>query len=275
MYALVPVVVGTYCSASAFVYNALRKGIIQGLSAQTILALTTCEVLHVIKKCWYPVNDWMHNMPIDRTIDVDAGWKLQTWGSVICGLLGVASLLLMDKRLQPKTANDINEKEKYDDDFGRKQTHHLWYAVFGQDREPPALLHWGLLYAAAVTIGLLTALASAGFSPWKLVAWVIDDPTSIIAILDNYIRAFSWLPQLHISRKVGVVSSVLAFWVATLGTVDIVELLYDGVRLVDFCYIAGDLISVLLIADFMYIFIVSRIKGEKELELPMYEDGMA
>merc|ERR1719473_544845 len=140
-------------------------------------------------------------------------------------------------------------------------------------RAPPSHLHWAIIYFAALLMSFLSAWVCVSLSFAELRSWATSRPTAMMAIFMNSIRGLAWLPQLHISRKVGVVSPGLALWIAMLGTTDIVELIRDGTVFTKYvhgiCYIVGDVISLVLIADFMWIFFKSRLLGKTIVEIPM------
>jgi hypothetical protein len=71
------------------------------------------------------------------------------------------------------------------------------------------------------------------------------------------------------SRRAGYVSPSLALWIAMMGVVDVVELLADGIFFSELCYVIGDVISFVIISDFMWLFIKSRLKGKAVVEMPL------
>jgi hypothetical protein len=196
---------------------------------------------------------------------MDGVWECEIGGWAIDAalLLGCTYSLLMQKT-KAKPATDDKDS---DDDFGRSQMHYSWYKS-GRNHTPPAYLHWCLVYAATALLWFVVALTNVGFSLFALRTWVWKHPTGSIAIFVNLLRGIGLLPQLHMSRRAGWVSPSLASWIAMIGVVDIVELLADGIAFSDLCYIIGDLISFVVVSDFMWIFIKSRFKGKAVVEIP-------
>lgn len=259
----------SHTSVSVFLFHGLRKGSISGLSSQTVVSLFVCSVFTVVRKMWWPVNSWLRSRPIN----INSTWALQF---VVCfaDALFLMASAYMVRRMKPHAkGNHDKDGNEIEDDFGKKLTNHCWYTVAGVNRAPPTYLHWGLIYLGALFMSFIAAWASVSFSFAALGSWATKRPTGLIATFENLMRGSGLLPQLHVSQKQGVVSPALALWIALLGAVNIVELISDGAQLVDLCYIAGDVFSLVLVSDFLWIFFKSRLKGEKFVEIPMYYEA--
>lgn len=166
-----------------------------------------------------------------------------------------------------------SDDKDLEDDFGRSLTRYIWFKVRGVSRSPPAYLHWSLIYVASTLLTVLGAWASSGFSVPALCEWASDRPTAMFAIFVDFHRGVGLLPQLHMSRRSGYVCPGLAVWIALMGVANIVELLADGFVFMDVSsYVTADIISFALVSDFMWIFIKSRMKGQKVVELPLSYD---
>jgi hypothetical protein len=251
----------THASVSGFLINGVRKNVISGLSGQTLLAMTLCSLTLVMKKLWYPLRGY----PSVNTV-----WELETSGwavNTVCLLCCMFSLLAQKMEAKPPT----NDKDS-EDDFGRSQIRCIWFNLPGQTRLPPTYLHWCMVYAATVFLAFFAAFVNVGFSMFTLGVWVRRHPTGTMAIFVNTLRGVGLLPQLHMSRRAGYVSPGLALWIAMMGVVDVVELLADGVFFSELCYIIGDVISFVIISDFMWLFIKSRLKGNAIVEVPLNYD---
>jgi len=252
--------VAAHVQVSAFLLYGLRKGVMSGLSAQTVMALSVSACLLVVKKFWWKVVN-RHDP------DITTAWTCQASGFCLSAILLMASLqMLHKKKTSPK-----EDKGEMEDDFGRKEARYLWFKVFRRSGAPPMYLHWGLIYVGALLLAFTTAWASSSFSLVALYVWAKSRPTAMIALFDNYIRGLLLLPQLHVSQKAGVISSALAFWIALIGAVDFVELASDGIRVTSMCYIIGDFMSMLLVSDFMWIFFKAMWRGKQFVEMQMYE----
>lgn len=261
------VAVCAHVQASAFLFQGLRKGGMSGISSQTVLALTVSATTLVIKKLWWKVDALAHH----RQPSIKTTWEINTAGFFVNAVLLMMSLYMLRKKQAGPKDNVEKDKEEVQDDFGRKATHHMWFKVFGQTRSPPACSHWGLIYLGAFFLSFVTALASCSFSLAALVAWAIRRPTAMMAIYENYIRGLLVLPQLHVSQKAGVVPPALALWIAMQGFVDIVELAADGIQLANMCYMVGDFMSLLFVSDYLWLFLKSKLRGQKFVDIQMYE----
>jgi hypothetical protein len=217
----------------------------------------------IMKKLWYP----LHQLVNQGTFSVNAVWKYETagWAVDAALLLGCTYSLFTRKKDAKPSENDREDE----DDFGRSQMRCIWFNLPGRKCAPPTYLHWCFVYAATAILTVLAAWVNVGFSIFALGTWVRRHPTGSIAIFVNLLRGIGLLPQLHMARRAGHVSPGLAFWIAMVGVVDIVELLADGIALSDFCYIIGDVISFVVVSDFMWIFAKSRFNGKAVVEIPL------
>jgi hypothetical protein len=259
------VAVGRHVQVSAFLFYGLRRGMMSGLSTQTVVAVTMSACLLVIKKFWWKVNEMLqHHQP-----KVTTEWECETGGFCVSAILLLMSLHMLHK----KKANAKEDRDETEDDFGRKEVRYLWFKLFPQTRAPPAYLHWCLIYVGALALTCVTAWVSSSFSLAALAAWALRRPTAMMAIFDNYIRGLLVLPQLHVSQKTGVISPAVAIWIALIGVVDVTELATDGIvfSVANMCYIVGDLISLLLVSDFMWVFFKALWRGKKFVEIQMCE----
>lgn len=249
----------THASVNAYLFQGLRTGIISGISQQTVLATAACSVLVFVQKIWFLALNWCYGFQME----LSAAKQMQKFLSFVSMLLVLGSVYIVRKSKDAKKGECEAE-----DDFGKKAARNMWHAMFGYRNPPPSWLHYSLIYVAAVVLAFLTAWASCTFSFSVLAAWALERPTAIIALLDNFLRGLGLLPQLHISRKAGVVSPGLAVWIAMMGVIDIVELWDDGINLHTLCYAFGDIVSFVLVSDFMYLFVRSRLRGQSVVQLP-------
>jgi hypothetical protein len=247
----------THASVSGFLFNGIRKNVIAGLSGQTLLAMTVCSLTLVMKKLWYP----LHGRG-----SLNTEWALETTGwAVEAVLLLCCAYSLFAQKMEAKPSTHEKDSE---DDFGRSQMRCIWFNLPGLTRLPPTCLHWCIVYAATLFLAFFAAFVNVGFSMFALGRWVRGHPTGTMAIFVNTLRGVGLLPQLHMSRRAGYVSPGLAFWMAMMGVVDVVELLADGICFSELAYVIGDIISFVLISDFMWLFIKSRLKGKAVVEVP-------
>jgi hypothetical protein len=257
-----PFVAWTHASVSGFLFKGVRMNSISGLSGQTLLAMTVCSMTLMMKKLWYP----LHRMINQGELRVDVVWKCETSGWLVdAAFLICCTYSLFWQTIEAKPS--ANDKDS-EDDFGRSQVRWVWFNLPGLKRSPPAYLHWCVVYAATIFLTVFAALTNVGFSIVALCSWAQRHPTGSMAIFINILRGIGLLPQLHMSRRTGYVAPGLAAWIAMMGVVDLVELLADGIFFTDLCYVIGDIISFVVVSDFMWIFIKSRLKGKAVVEIP-------
>merc|ERR1719291_900674 len=182
--------------------------------------------------------------------------------------------MLMLARAKRDMKSDCATGSRSDDadDFGRSFVRGCWFKMFGYGKPPPPMLHWAVVYAGVCWLSFALATASTGFSLPALWAWATDRPTAMFALLINSTRAFALLPQLHMSRKTGVVAPGLALWMAMFGLLDLVEVLDDGIFGTQLCFLVGDIMCLLLVSDFLYLFVKSRLRGSKAVPIPINYD---
>jgi hypothetical protein len=198
---------------------------------------------------------------------VDAIWEFEASGwAVDAALLLCCTYSLLARTMAGKPS--MNDKDS-EDDFGRSQMRSIWFNLPGRRGPPPTYLHWCLVYAATLFLAFFAAFVNVGFSVFALGRWTRSHPTGSMAIFANTLRGVGLLPQLHMSRRAGYVSPGLAFWIAMMGVVDVVELVADGIFFTELCYVIGDMISFMIVSDFMWIFIKSRLKGKAVVEVPL------
>jgi hypothetical protein len=260
-----------HASISAFLLRGVQREVMQGLSGQTILAMTCCAVLTVTKKLYFPITaDLIYLTPIRE----DAEWYPETAGWIVDTVLLICCMrLFLQQRVSAKSA--LNDKE-LNDDFGRRQTRSLWFTMSGHhERPPPTYLHWSIIYITAAFLAFLSAWGQARFESSALCKWAAEQPTAMIAIFVNFLRGVALLPQLHMSHRTGHVAPGLAIWIAMIGSVDMIEfindLVSDGFALSDACYCIGDAVTFLLVSDFLWLFIKSRARGRTLVEMPMVD----
>jgi hypothetical protein len=252
-----------HASLSGFLFRGVQKDFITGLSRQTLLAMTVCSMVLVMKKLWYP----LHNLVKGGTFVESSVWEFETTGWVVdAALLLGCTYSLLARTLDAKpSASD----KGCGDDFGRSQMRSIWFQMPGRKTPPPTYLHWCTVYAATAFLAFFAGLANAGFSVFALGKWARRHPTGSMALFINILRGVGMLPQLHMSRRSGYVSPGLALWMAMMGVIDVVELLADGIFFTELCYVIGDVITFVVISDFMWIFIKSRVKGKAVVEVPL------
>jgi hypothetical protein len=249
----------TQASANAYLFQGLRKGVISGISLQTVVASAVCGVLIFIHKVYWLILNLLNG--VVPLLGVDA--YLQK----VVAFVNMCLLLVCVRMCWKAKACVKGDSASSDDDFGKLISRSIWQKVFGHESYPPACLQYSLIYVVAATLAFFTALASTSFSLSALATWAYDRPTAMTAILDNFLRGLALLPQLHLSRKAGVVAPTLAAWIALMGFVDVVELMVDGVQWSSLVYTFGDAFSLALVSDFMYLFVRSRLRGQKAVEI--------
>lgn len=257
-------VICTHLGVSVFLLRGLRNGVITGISPQTVVVFAVNAFLLVLQKVYWKIVNRLYGLPFEFT----SLWVFELLADGADALVLCACVYALRNS---KRGSD-QMKEHAQDDFGKKEARYLWSMLGGQ-RAPPAYLYWGVVYLLSFIMSFFAAWASTSFSLVELYDWASSRPTAMMAILINFMRGLSWLPQLHVSRKVGVVSPGLALWIAMLGAIDLIELLRDSTVFTKYihgvCYIVADVISLLLISDFMWIFFKSRLQGKTVVEIPM------
>jgi hypothetical protein len=252
----------THASVSAFLFQGVRNGFVSGLSGQTLVAMTICPVLAVAKKLYFPVCDLLAG----KSYTENTAWQLETAAWVVDVAISLGCVYLLFLR---NTGEKAASKDRLsEDDFGRSHTRDIWFDMLRQRRYPPKHLHWYLLYLVTAVLTALAAWGQVGFSLSMLAAWASERPTAMMALYFNFLRGIGLLPQLHLSRRAGHVAPSLALWMAMKGTVDIIEVLLDGILYTDACYLIGDVIAFLCISDFMWIFLKSKIRGQSVVAIP-------
>jgi hypothetical protein len=243
----------------------LRKGLITGASSQTILAIASHSVLVFLQQIYWPIVNLVRNGRL-QTLGVGAYFVKSVAGVDMVLLLGCVYLM----RNLPMTSKEscTGRHDHDEDDFGKKTTRSLWHGVRGYRVPPPAGLHYSLVYAVGFAVFLLTGWASSAFSFSALATWAYRRPTAMLAIMDNSLRGLALMPQLHMSRKTGVIAPGLAVWMALMGVTYIMEISEDGIAWDTLCYLAGDAFSIALVADFLYLFVRSRLRGQAVVEIP-------
>jgi hypothetical protein len=227
--------------------------------------MTMCSILVFIQKFVYPVYDILHfTWP-----DVDAQWAAYTAGwTVDAALMSSCVHLVWQRHIGKKSAPSGKDVE---DDFGKSQTLYVWFSAYGPQSSPPVYLHWYLVYLATVGLAFLASWVQCSLSLFTLAAWAYERPTAMIAVYVNLLRGVALLPQLHYSRRIGHCAPAVALWIALKGLVDIIELigdLIDGVEWSDACYFFGDAIAILLVSDFLWLFIKTRAAGKAVVTIP-------
>jgi hypothetical protein len=260
------VVAWSHASVSAFLFQGMRKEMISGLSGQTLLAMTMCAVLAFAKKLAFPISDFIQRLPFDEE-QYDREWVCETVGWLVDAslLLGCMHMLYRSSTGGKMSSND----KENEDDFGRSHIRYVWYNVLGRQSAPPAYFHWHVVYLATMAFAVLAVWGQARFSLSALATWVWDGPTSAIALFVDFLRGIGLLPQLHMSRRAGQVAPCLAIWIAMKGVIDVIEVLADGIVFDQMCFLVGDILSLLAVSDFMWIFIKAKLRGQVVVELPL------
>jgi hypothetical protein len=263
-----PLVAWSHASLSAFLFRSFQKELVSeaNLSVQTLHAMTLCSSLVFIQCLFFPVYDLLH-FTWPSYEDPALAYETAGW-AVDAALLLSCVRLIRQRQIGKKSAP--NDKD-IEDDFGKSHTLHVWFSVCGPQSPPPPYLHRYLVYFATSCLAFLAAWGQSSFSFFTLAAWALERPTAMIAIFVNLLRGIGLLPQLHYSRRIGHVASVVALWIALKGVVDIVEFgadLHDGIAWSDVCYFFGDGIAFLLVSDFLWLFIKTRAAGQAVVTIP-------
>jgi len=259
------VVIWTHTSISAFLLRSMWENAISGLSHQTLLAMTVYAILCVIQKVYW--NIYYHMKGLEY--EVFPEWHYEFAGLALNAIILLACLVVAKRNPKLLRSQHNGDPDEVADSFGMRQVRYLWYMIPGQSKPPPANLHYLVVYASSFIVAFLTALASCHFSPSVLSEWANRRPTAMMAVYENFLRGFGMLPQLQVSRHVGVVSSALALWIAAFGIVDLFEMLCDGFEWSQMCYTFGDLISMIVVSDFCWVCIKSRMRGKQDVEIPV------
>jgi len=257
-------------SANAYLFQGLRKGIITGASSQMILAIAADSVLVFLQRMYWVVSNIVHSGRV-QSLGFGAYFEKLVAGVDMVLLLGCVYLMRNPPTTSKQSCTGMHDHDE-EDDFGKKATRELWHGVRGYRVSPPAWLHYSLVYAVGFAVALLTAWASSAFSFSALATWAYQRPTAMLAIMDNSLRGLALMPQLHMSRKSGVIAPGLAVWMALMGVNNIMEVTEDGIAWNTLCYLAGDAFSIALVADFLYLFVRSRLRGQAVVEIPTFSE---
>jgi hypothetical protein len=258
-----PLIAWGHASVSAFLFRGLHGKMMPGLSTQTILGMALCSVITVSKKFYYPVYDLMHGT---RPQFIDAEWKSETAAYIVDSMLLLGCVYLLRQR-QRGAKSEADDKE-IEDDFARSQTRSVWFGISDRLGPPPTYLHWAVVYLATALLSFLAMWAQVKFSFVVFLGWASTHPTTMLAIVINFMRGVALLPQLHLSRRIGHVSPGPAVWIAMKGIVDLVELVADGFSFDEISYFMGDMLTFLLVSDFLWLFVKSRARGQVVVEIP-------
>jgi hypothetical protein len=259
-----PLIAWGHASVSAFLFRGLQTRMMPGLSTQTMLGMTLCSVMIVSKKFAFPVYDLMYGRRPQEFDEAD--WYSETAAYIIDSMLLLGCVYLLRQR-QRGAKSEADDKE-IEDDFGRSQTRSFWFSISDRLGPPPAYLHWAVVYLATALFSFLAMWAQNKFSFVALLGWASEHYTAMLAVFINFMRGVALLPQLHLSRRIGHVSPGPAVWIAMKGLVDLIELVADGISFNEVCYVMGDIMTFLLVSDFLWLFVKSRVRGQVVVDIP-------
>eukprot|EP00747_Dinoflagellata_sp_TGD_P218077 gnl/TRDRNA2_/TRDRNA2_90371_c0_seq1.p1 gnl/TRDRNA2_/TRDRNA2_90371_c0~~gnl/TRDRNA2_/TRDRNA2_90371_c0_seq1.p1 ORF type:complete len:283 (+),score=39.81 gnl/TRDRNA2_/TRDRNA2_90371_c0_seq1:69-917(+) len=259
--------------AALFLYHGALKGGLHGISLQCCVAQGAAALLRAsqffrgIRLLMYTHLSGKANLVVKG---IDLCWKASAFVTIFTVIVMGAAVRSLRRNGKMKNLDHDHNSEDLDT-WGRNETSLLFQKAFGRD--PPGWLRFGLVYIVAVVFTFVISFTSCTFNPAKLYEWVVSHPNAQIAIFDNFLRGVGLLPQLHVARQAGAMPNRLALWVALLGVNNILELADDGRALLktfwsDWCYLIGDAFSLLLVSDFMWIFVVAKWRGDTAVAIP-------
>jgi len=256
------VVAWAHVSINAFLLHSLRKHVVSGLSFQTLMAMTFYAFLLLCKKLYWP----LYYTFLGEEFMVDEDWNCETAAHAVNACVMLCCVKVASAS---KDKTDDGHAQNTPDDFASTQFKHFWLNTLGRPHDPPLKLHYLLIYLVTFVTSAVVAWASRSFNLFVFLSWARSRPTAMMAIYANFLRGFGLLPQLHLSRGVGVVSAPLALWITACGLLDIFEMLSDGIfDTSKLCYTSGDLFAAALVSDFALLCIKSRLRGQKDVEIP-------